>query len=306
MLDQITTDILLYSAAELSRERDLLIDKRNLQKEAELTQRREKLARAAESEDPKEFLAWFGGIEKKDVGPPVRFRPSDQPLTGQEVSDPPLSTERGHFDLLRSLPPRFAALPSFWTSYQVEMVRRGLIDPADLARSPGGTSQTGRALLQKAIRQKAKRRENKRKNRLDQCVRTILRQLGGLPEERGNVTVFVDCRLSRAWWRGHISHQVAEDIDLDVGSVWEFLRIPDGAWEQLTQHGVRKLTVVGDRNIRSALIARLMEADLTADPKKRRERIQGFLSNVGVRCAYQALGLLTPQENLAIFREMDI
>ena len=118
--------------------------------------------------------------------------------------------------------------------------------------------------------------------------------------------MFVDCRLSRAWWRGHISHQVAEDIGLDVEAAWEFLRLPDGAWDQLTQHSVRKLTVVGDRNIRSALIARLMDADLATDPKKRRERIQGFLSNVGVRCAYQALGLLTPQENLAIFREVDI
>lgn len=306
MPDQTTTDILLYSAAELSRERSMLIDKRNLQKGAELTRRREKLARAAGSEDQQAFLAWFDKIEKKDVGPPLQFRPSDRPLTGQEVSDPPLSTERGNFDLLRNLPPRLAALPSFWTSYQVEMVRRGLIDPADLARRPGGTSQTGRAILQKAIRQKAARRKSKKKNLLDQCIRTILRQLGGLPEERGYVTVFMDCRLSRSWWRGHISHQVAEDIGLDVESVWEFLRLPDGAWDQLAQYSVKKLTVVGDRNIRSALIARLMESDLAADTRKRRERIQGFLSNVGVRCAYQALGLLTPQENLAIFREMEI
>ena len=254
---------------------------------------------AAENPRRNSFLAWFDRIPIEAQSPALGFRSSDRPLTGQEISDPPLSTERANYSLLSALPPRLAALPSFWVSYQLEMARRRLIEPADLAKRPSASSETGRARLQKALRRK-------KKTLLDQCTRTILRQLGGLPEERGHVTVFVDCRVSRAWWRGHLSHQVAEDLNLNIDAVWEFFRLPDAPWDQLQQYSVKRLTIVGDRNIRSAIVARLLEAGLdTEKADRRRKRTQAFLANVGTRCAYQALGALTPQENLAIFRGID-
>lgn len=293
-------DFPLYSAAELSRQRHLLIDKRGVEEESVVIRRQEELATAAETPGPKSFLRWFDRIPIEGQSPVLRFRNSDHPLTGQEVSDPPLSTERANYDLLSALPPRLAALPSFWVSYQIEMIRRRLIQPADLAKRPSASNETGRARLQKALRRK-------KKNLLDQCTRTILRQLGGLPEERGNVTAFVDCRLSRAWWRGHLSHQIAEDFNLDVEEVWAFLRLADAPWDQLQQYSVKRLTIVGDRNIRSSIVARLLDADLQAEKTDlRRKRTQSFLAKVGTRGAYQALGALTPQENLAIFKGIDV
>ena len=292
-----TTSFPLYSAAHLSTRRRELIGKGKSYNDGS-TDRQKALAVAAAKERSREaFLAWFDGIATEGHSQALSFR--SERLTGQEIAIPPLDTEQNHYDLLKDLSPRDATRPSFWTSYQLEMVRRGLIDPADLATPIASTKSTGRARLQKAI-------QGTDKKKLDGCTRTIFRQLGGLPEVRGYISVFVDCRLSRAWWRGHISHQVAEDMELDVEDVWTHLRMSDATWVQIQQYTVRRLTVVGDRNVRSAVVARLMEAGLEGNRKNRRQRIQAFLAQVGARCAYQALGALSAKENFAIFSKMPI
>lgn len=289
----------LYNAADLARRRQGLVNKGRAEEATGVIQRQLALAEAAENSSAT-FLSWFEGVAVERKSQPLSFRSPNRPLTGQEVANPPLETEWSHYSLLDDLPPRLAALPSFWTSYQLEMVRRELVDPADFATPISSTNETGRARLQKAIRRS-------RKNLLDQCTRTVLRQLGGLPEVRGYVTVFVDCRLSRAWWRGHISHQVATDMNVDVERVWVHLRLADATWDQLQQYTVRRLTVVGDRNVRSALIARLMESRLDQESSKiRRQRTQAFFARVGARSAHQALGALSPDQNLLIFRGMDV
>ena len=290
----------LFSAADLTQRRHGLIDKKRSGAEASMIEKQHALAIAAENSSVVKFIDWFDGVAIESQSPVLSFRPKARPLTGQEIANPPIETEMDHYTILNDLPPRLAALPSFWTSYQIEMIRRELVDPADLATSIASRNETGRARLQKAIKRT-------KKKLLDQCTRTILRQLGGLPEERGYVTVFVDCRLSRAWWRGQISHQVAEDLDLSVENVWEHLRLTDATWDQLQQYTVKRLTVVGDRNVRSAFVARMMESDIGDDsPKNRRNRTQALLSKLGSRCAYQSLGTLSPKQNLEILREMEV
>ena len=293
------SDFPIYSAADLTRCRHSLLGKKKSHNGGSVVEKQHALAVAAETSGV-HFIDWFSDIVVESRSPKLSFRSKGRPLTGQEIANPPIETEQDNYEILNNLPPRLAALPSFWTSYQLEMVRRELIDPADLATPITSGKVTGRACLQRAIKRT-------KTNLLDKCTRTILRQLGGLPEVRGYVTVFVDCRLSRAWWRGHISHQVARDMKLSVDDVWSHLRLTDATWDQLQQFSVKRLTVVGDRSVRSALIARLMESGIDkGSPKKRRQRIQAFLSRVGARCAYQALGSLTPTQNLEIFREMDV
>ena len=286
----------LYSAADLSGRRHELIGSRAKVDSNLMVQKQKELVEAAE-QSHNDFVAWFNKIgTESDLTLP--FRPKNLPITGQEVANPPIETEIHHFSTLEKLPPHLAASPSFWTSYQLEMVRLKLIDPADLATT--NSNETGRARLQKAIRRS-------KTNLLDQCTRTILRQLGGLPEARGNVSVFVDCRMSRAWWRGYLSHQVASDMGLSVNDVWEHFRLTNATWDELQQFTVKRLTLVADRNVRSALVARLMESDIEYEsPTKRRPRIQAFLTKIGARCAYQSLGALSPHHNLALFREMEV
>ena len=299
MPSEYSTDFPLYNAADLTRRRRGLIAKRKSDDRARVVERQFVLAEATAGSSS-EFLAWFANISVERRSSPLLFRPKARPMTGQEIANPPLDTEQYSYSMLRNLPPRLAALPSFWTSYQLEMVRLELIDPADLATSIQSSTESGRGRLQRAIRRK-------KINLLDACTRTVLRQLGGLPEERGYVTTFVDCRMSRSWWRGHIANQVAEDLRVDVDEVWVHLRISDATWNEIQQHTVKRLTVIGDRNIRSAAVGRLMEASLEDSASKiRRKRVQAFLANVGVRCAHQALGLQTPLENLEIFRRMTV
>ena len=298
MSDEHKTDFPLYNAADLTTRRRNLIRKGKSDDEAQVLERQYALAHATVGSSS-EFIAWFNDIGVERRFSFLYFRPKNCPMTGQEIANPPLDTEQQNYYLLKNLPPRLAALPSFWTSYQLEMVRLNLIDPADFATSIQSSTETGRARLQKAIRRK-------KTNLLDACTRTVLRQLGGLPEERGYVTTFVDCRMARSWWRGHISNQVSEDIMVDIDDVWTHLRVPNATWEQISQHTVKRLTVIGDRRIRSAVIGRLMDADLENDPSNRRERVQAFLAEVGARCAHQALGVLSPSQNLSIFRTMNV
>ena len=289
----------LYSAADLTDRRKSLLEKGGKFNRADVIENRFEFAKAAE-EGGEAFLSWFDGVKVDSQYPSLSFRPQNRPLTGQEIANPPIETEFDNYNILKNLPPRLATGPFFWTSYQLEMIRQALVDPADFATPIKSINQSGRARLQKAIR-----RQNLRI--LDECIRTILRQLGGLPEVRGNVSVFVDCRLSRSWWRGHLSHQIAEDMNLDLKNVWSHLRLPDATWDQLQQYAVKRLTVVGDRNVRSALVARLMESALDQmSSKDRRHRTQEFFAKVGARSAYQALGTLTPGQNLSIFREMEV
>ena len=299
MQNTLSAEFPLFSAADLTQRRHGLIKKGKSENGADVIEKQFALAQAAER-STQAFIDWFDGIAIESRSQALSFRPKTQPLTGQEIANPPIDTERDHYNILKDLPPRLAALPSFWTSYQLKMIRLGLFDPADLATPIGTTKETGRACLQKAIRRT-------KKTLLDQCTRTILRQLGGLPEVRGYVTIFVDCRLSRAWWRGHLSHQVAEDISLGIEDVWAHLRLPNATWDELQQYTVKRLTVVGDRSVRSAVVARLMESGIEKDSSTiRRQRTQAFLGKVGARCAYQALGILSPKQNLAAFREMEV
>ena len=48
--------------------------------------------------------------------------------------------------------------------------------------------------------------------KIDECVRTVLRRLSGLPE-RGSRSVIVDCPFARAWWRGRLLSDIVKGDD---------------------------------------------------------------------------------------------
>ena len=279
------------SAADLSVVRSRLIDKRNLNSPDMKVRFQTELAEAAGSENPSDFVMWWAKNATED-GEFEKLRFPEKKFTEAQVSNPPENTEKSHFERLEDLPPNVAALPSFWVSYQLEMIRRGLLEPSWLAAKPS-SSEEGRKLLQKALRQK-------NFSQLDSCIRTILRQLGGLPEERGKVSVFMDCRISRAWWRGYICKQVVKDSKHEPDAVWQLLRRPRAPWDVFVQYSVRKLTVVNDRPVRSAIFDHLIETmkDLSSDDRMRATR--KTLDAIGRCSAAQLLGALSVEENKLI------
>ena len=257
------------------------------------TERQTDFAHKIVSEDIKVFLNHFDSFPKGTDDIEVSFPESDAKMTESEYSGPPLESEKRLYSRLKDIPPRVAAAPAFWTSYQVEMVRRGIILPGFFAAN-SGVSQTGRARLESALK-----RNNSRE--LDACVRTVLRRLGGLPEVRGNVSLFVDCRVARSWWRGYIANSVAEDCDYDCESIWKLLRLTTAPWDSMMLYGLKRLTIISDRAVRSAFIARLAEMQIPDKTKHRKELIETWMRQIGELSAGRDLGYLSVDENTSLF-----
>lgn len=215
----------------------------------------------------------------------------ERPFTEAEFSDPPQDTERAVFRALRNLPQKLACSPAFWASYHLGIIESDIIKPSYLAKGQIGKSGQGR--IEKALVSCGKKP-------LDDCVRTILRRMGGLPEARGSVSVFQDCRTARAWWRGFFADEVCREMGTDEDKVWKALRT-NQVWEQLTGYVVQKLTVLGDTKIRIPLIAYV--ADIDPVPNDR-ETVQNILNRIGQRTAYQMMGVLSPRENLEIIKDI--
>lgn len=306
MAATISVQLPLLDAAELSTFRAHLINKGKTQDETKVAEERRDFVQRVLA--PKnDFVGWFS----------ERFRPKADPqviactmpaegtrFSESELSGPPLSTEKSLAETIGDIPPRQAALPAFWASYNLELLRRGVIEsPCHFAKPVGsGPATTGRETLERALLGNSK----KRKKELDACIRTLCRQmLGGVPEERGQVSVYLDPRIARAWWRGRVIRQTVEDLGIDPVPVWDTLRKSGAPWEELVQHVVRKLTHVGERTIRSALVARFVEMKLIEDDSPtRRKRTAALLAATGQRVAGRSLGVLSASEVLDVLRRM--
>lgn len=283
-------------SGNLSKLRSDLIGKSSDENGLRLKRQKE-LADSAIDPDSRKFINYFKSHCKtetlaqwgNDSTPPPRNRR----LTESELFEPPQDTEEAVFNSLRNLPQRLASYPAFWTSYHLDMIESGLVEPSYFAKvqiSETGQARTEKALALVSVDEKP----------LDRCVRTILRRMGGLPEARGSVSVFQDCRTARSWWRGLFVDEVCGELGTDRDRAWKVLRT-NQIWEQLTGYVVQKLTVLGDKRIRIALIAYFAEMDSVPNE---RDKVQDILNRIGRRTAYQMMGVLSPRENLEIIRSI--
>lgn len=237
--------------------------------------------------DPQGFCDFVRGWGvKRGESPPVPQRR----LSEKEFVDPPWSTECVVAETWAGLPPSLAARPETWTRIHVELIERGLIKAGYLARNGNGESGRGR------IGRVLKGTEAKP---VDDCVRTVLRRLGGVIEARANRTAFLDCPLARAWWRHRYAREAHETFRrTSVEALSGALRRPAFRWSSLVEAMVSRLTVVGDRAIRPALVQCL------ADGAGRTTREMADVLNwIGRRSTVQALGALGPEYVLQVISE---
>lgn len=263
----------------------------------------------------KEFLEWFDGEVPLDRRDPVKCGMPRKTLSEGEIASPPADTETMWWRALADLPPLLAARPVFWASYNFALLREGVVEEACHFAKPvgSGAQQTGRGTLERAMGamdRVAKEENGSGKGKSgagEESVRTLCRQLlGGVPEERGQVSVYIDNRIARAWWRGHILRQTQEDLGdaVDGKAIREVLRHGGAPWDEMVQHVVRKLTHVGERPIRSALVAALSGMDLSENTSKERsERTKNLFAATGRYAASRSLGVMTPQEILEAIRK---
>ena len=179
---------------------------------------------------------------------------SPYPLTESEYKDPPSDTEEDLYASWSALTPAVACRCAFWAKVTLDHIREGRIQSAYLAAN-GGALPGGAERIDAVLQDKT----SEAPRRIDSCVRTVLRRLGGLPEVRGNRSVYVDCPLARAWWRERIIAQAAEGDYQSARQVRRVVRIHQTYWEKLVDRIVFRNSTFGSTNIRNALLRALAQ-----------------------------------------------
>ena len=174
------------------------------------------------------------------------------PMTESEFKDPPADTERELYASWSDLTPSVACRSTLWACLTLEHIRKGRLESVYLAANggnlPGGAERIDFALTDMT---------SQRPQRMDSCVRAVLRRLGGLPEIRGNRSVYVDCPFARAWWRERTVEQVARGDEEVARQVRAAIRINQTYWEKLVDRIVFRNSTFGSVNIRNAFLRSL-------------------------------------------------
>ena len=182
------------------------------------------------------------------------------PLTESEYKDPPVDTERGLYKSWSRITPAVACRSTFWGCLTLEHIRHGRIQSTYLAAN-GGSLPGGAERIDLALQNSTARAPKL----IDSCVRTVLRRLGGLPEVRGNRSVYVDCPFARSWWRERMVREAARENPHVEVSVRAVLRVHQTYWEKFIDRIVFRNSTFGAVNIRNAFI-RALGHHLAADP----------------------------------------
>lgn len=203
------------------------------------------------------------------------------PMTESEYKEPPSDTEHALYDAWSTLTPSIACRSTFWANLTLAHIREARIQSVYLAAN-GGTVATGAERIDLVLLDKTARGPH----RIDSCVRTVLRRLGGLPEVRGNRSVYVDCPFARAWWRERMVAE-ASGGDKQIARQVRFLvRIHQTYWEKLVDRIVFRNSTFGSTNIRNALL-RALGHFLQANPKSELSTYQSFQRLCRRATAYQ-------------------
>ena len=220
---------------------------------------RKELLRVKGSDRQKQFLkivrdtaAFLDHISSITTDGTVEPALAPERMTESEYKDPPASTEQALYTSWSALPPAVACRSTFWAKLTIEHIRAGRIQSFYLAANggnlPGGAERID-FVLNDTTGQGPKR--------IDDCVRTVLRRLGGLPEVRGNRSVYVDCPFARAWWRERMVDQAANGNAQMTAVVRAIIRTNQTYWEKLIDRIVFRNSTFGSENIRNAFLRAL-------------------------------------------------
>jgi len=219
----------------------------------------------------------------------------DEKLTEHQYKEPPKETERRMYEAWKNISPETACRVTFWGAVTLRHIQDGRIRASYLAAN-GGSLSGGLERVDKALSESGSEKD------IDSCMRTILRRMSGLPEARGNISVYVNCPFGRAWWRGKLTEEVCENTGASCDSILDLLRWAQEYWETLVRLLVSRNSVLGDRNVRDALIwslAKLLESEKESEILKSKN-LRVLCRLLGVRCAWQELGMLDLNEVKAL------
>ena len=267
--------------------------------DASYTSLRRALIKSKGSDQQREFLSvlrsssdyakWIRDRVKTETGEKLPIL--EENLTEAEFKEPPRSTERQIFEFWKEIPPASACRVTFWGYMTLRHIEEGRIQSSFLAADNKAASG-GLGRIERVLKTGGEKE-------MDAAVRTVLRRMGGLPEARGNKSVYVNCPFARAWWRRYVANEIRENTNAALGDVLKVLGSSQQYWENLIILVVSRNSIVGDMKVRTALIWALSEF---VDNKEERphlfqaNRLGTILRLIGIRSAQQELGVFPIEE----------
>ena len=250
--------------------------------------------------DSKRFLAYLG--DRVNVQEGDELEPLADRMSESEFGNPPADTERRLFEAWRGLTPRIACRTAFWGRVTMRHIQEGRIESSFLA-GDGAGHLTGTQRIEAAM----KATTDEARALVDRCVRTVFRRLSGLPEARGNRSVYVNCPLARAWWRERLVAEVAtgdgEGLDREIRAVVH----PESQqyWEDLVTFVVSRNSVFGSVAIRNVLIRTLARV-LAENPRsviRTSDELKRVCRSVSAIQASRELSVVPPDEVEVLIRK---
>lgn len=235
--------------------------------------------------DSDNFIAYINDAVAVQEG--KELEPLADRMSEAEFGNPPSDTEQRLFELWNELTPRVACRTSFWAHVTCRHIEERRIESSFLAANGGG-NVSGAQRIDAALSATGE----KATPQLDQCVRAVLRRLGGLPEARGNRSVYVNCPLARAWWRERLVADVARDEDEDQESKLRAVVHPESQqyWEELVTFVVSRNSVFGSVTVRNILIRTLAKVldDNPDSPLRKAEGLKRVCRSVSsIQASYE-------------------
>ena len=222
-------------------------------------------------------------------------------LTESEFKQPPATTEADLYNAWSNLTPRVACRTTFWAKLTCRHIESGRISATYLAAN-GTPGAIGAERIDRVLQDDG----DEAVKSIDHCVRTVLRRLGGLPEARGNKSVYVDCPFARAWWRERLVAEVSKKDPDFMTDVREVTRVNQAYWEELVVLVVSRNSVLGSHEVRDTFILSL--ADLMANesrtPLKIAKNLRAACRMVGAIQASRELSVLEEGELLALMNKV--
>ncbi len=241
-----------------------------------------------------EFLDWAG--QRVEVVPGEALALAADPLTEAEFARPPCSTEADLFAAWGDVKPAEACRAPFWGLVTMRHIAAGRVAASYLCAREGA-GKTGAEQVQAVLREGGAKQ-------IDSAVRTALRRLSGLPEARGNRSVYVNCPFARAWWRQYLAREICRESGAQPASVMRVLRSSQEYWEKLISFVVSRNSVVGDSRLRSALVAALAEVAETDHGARalKGTELKRVVRALGIRLAWQELAVFGTDELQSLIR----
>ena len=203
-------------------------------------------------------------------------------LSYTEYHNPPYKTETEIAKTWSYLSPSLASRPGTWVRISLELVENSIIQGHYFV-SGGSGKYYGKDKINRTLNKNIP-------DEIDNCVRDIFRKMGGLIHVRGKRTTFIDCPLAKCWWRHRIACETHSHFrNFEIEDYSDLLRNNPVVWQELVEAMVSRLTIIGDQNVRPAIVRYLTEYNNTSQAT-----VRSLLDSIGRRSTMQALGSLDP------------